>query len=206
MKNQIDTNNLFLTKHATEVQHVLEEHREALIAERDREYDNLRRHQEEWRKELQLVQEKCNLLSPVLTLNIGGTKSVQVSKGLMTSIPGSFLEKTFSGYHQHTKLNDHIFIDRDGPTFEHLINYLRHKRSYVPTFQNKNEEELFYAELSFWGIDPGLFGLDYEENKLIDKLPKKIMDIIKEQPKDLSTSALSTWKVLGPLKFHEIVE
>ena len=70
----------------------------------------------------------------MLTLEVGGTTTVKTSKGLLTSIPGSLLEQTFSGYHEHTVIKDKIFMDRDGPSFEHMVNYLRHQRNYLPSF------------------------------------------------------------------------
>lgn len=84
----------------------------------------------------------------------------------MTSIAGSLLERTFSGYHEHTVINDKIFLDRDGTSFNHLVNYLRHERNYLPSFKSKNEEELFVKELKFWGIHSGKFEREYEDKKL----------------------------------------
>ena len=112
---------------------------------------------------MEIVYKKNNINSPVLTLDVGGTASIKATKALLTSIPGSLLERTFSGYHQHTVIKDKIFMDRDGPSFTHLINYLRLKRNYVPTFKNKNEEQLFLKELNFWGISPGQYEKDFEE-------------------------------------------
>lgn len=87
-----------------------------------------------WKKELELIYKKNNFKSPVLTIDVGGTTTIKASKALLTSIPGSLLERTFCGYHEHTILNDKVFMDRDGMSFTHLVNYLRHQRNYLPSF------------------------------------------------------------------------
>ena len=51
-----------------------------------------------------------------------------------------------------TKLNDKYFVDRDGKTFQDMINYLRNKAQVVPKFNTQHEEKMFMAELSFWGL------------------------------------------------------
>lgn len=72
MQEQLDTNNVFLTTHANDVQQVLEQHRDAIIDERDQEYKKLRSAQEAWKKELELIYDKNNFKSPVLTIDVGG--------------------------------------------------------------------------------------------------------------------------------------
>lgn len=59
----------------------------------------------------------------------------------------------FSDMHELKKLDDEVFLDRDGRTFETLINYLRNDRKVFPEFTEKNAENHFYKELHFWGID-----------------------------------------------------
>ena len=51
------------------------------------------------------------------------------------------------------KVGDKIFIDRDGKTFEHLVNYLRNNGLVYPKFQSESEEKMFLAELQFWNIN-----------------------------------------------------
>lgn len=51
------------------------------------------------------------------------------------------------------KVDDEVFLDRDGKTFETLVNYLRNDRKVFPEFQTKQEENLFFKELHYWGID-----------------------------------------------------
>ena len=55
--------------------------------------------------------------------------------------------------HVLTKIGEEVFLDRDGKTFETLVNYLRNDRKVFPEFSDKNSEIHFYKELHFWGID-----------------------------------------------------
>ena len=55
--------------------------------------------------------------------------------------------------HELKFIDDKVFIDRDGETFEFLINYLRNERKVFPEFEDKNMENHFYKELLYWGID-----------------------------------------------------
>ena len=67
--------------------------------------------------------------------------------------PESNLAKIFSGMHELKKIDEEIFLDRDGVAFETLINYLRNDRKVFPEFVDKNSENQFYKELHYWGID-----------------------------------------------------
>ena len=51
-------------------------------------------------------------------------RGLDISKSLLTSIPGSMLEANFSGRHEVQKVDDKIFVDRDPEMFRHLIRYL----------------------------------------------------------------------------------
>lgn len=87
----------------------------------------------------------------VFSLNIGGTHEMMTtSKVLCEGVAsGSKLHKTFGpqGQDRLNKVGDKIFIDRDGKSFEHLINYLRNNGLIYPKFQSASEEKMFLAEL-----------------------------------------------------------
>ena len=51
------------------------------------------------------------------------------------------------------KVEDEIFIDRDGKTFEMIINYLRNNREIFPDFKDESMKRNFFMELFFWDID-----------------------------------------------------
>lgn len=73
----------------------------------------------------------------------------------MTSVPGSKLAALFSEMHELKKVDDEVFLDRDGVTFELLVNYLRNDRKVFPEFTDKNAQNMFFKELQHWDIEQG---------------------------------------------------
>ena len=55
--------------------------------------------------------------------------------------------------HELKKVDDEVFIDRDGKTFETLVNYLRNDRKVFPEFTERNAENHFIKELHYWNVD-----------------------------------------------------
>ena len=54
--------------------------------------------------------------------------------------------------HQLKRVDNSIFLDRDGSTFQKLVNYLRNERKIYPEFEYPNDQRLFTEELNYWGI------------------------------------------------------
>jgi len=76
-----------------------------------------------------------------------------VSQNILCSVPDSTLAKLFSGNHELKKTDDgSIFLDRDGKTFNTLVNFLRNNRRIYPEFTDINEKKLFQEEMLFWNI------------------------------------------------------
>lgn len=96
----------------------------------------------------------------------------QVSKSLLTSVPGSLLEKTFSGKHQLKKLDDHVFLDRDPRIFEMVLNYLRYDCKYFPRDVDSETRRIFEMEIHYWELG----------NFIEPKLPKSLIDMLKTEP------------------------
>ena len=71
--------------------------------------------------------------------------------------------------HELKKIGEEVFLDRDGKTFETLVNYLRNDRKVFPEFSDKNTEIHFYKELHFWGIDQHN---RHQQEKLLKKFDK----------------------------------
>lgn len=90
----------------------------------------------------------------LIKLNIGGTHHLTCDKAVLRSVPGSFLSKLFNELHA-LKVTDEgeVFLDRDGKTFETLLNYLRDDRKVFPEFMFRHEETMFFKELQYWNID-----------------------------------------------------
>lgn len=94
---------------------------------------------QEWEIEKKLISIKYGL-PEVLELNVGGTQKIMVSHNIICSIPESTLAKLFKGNHELKKCDDgSIFLDRDGKTFNYLVNYLRNNRRVYPEFSDVND-------------------------------------------------------------------
>lgn len=93
-----------------------------------------------------------NLDSEVVAINVGGTHHMMTERDVLRLCPGSTLEKMFNGMHELKKINEEVFLDRDGTTFQHLVNYLRNDREVLPEFADYNDELHFFKELDFWKV------------------------------------------------------
>ena len=106
-----------------------------------------------WEAEKEEIRGLVKIDSEIVSLNIGGTHHLQTEKDVLKSVPDSTLSKMFSDMHELKKVDDEVFLDRDGTTFEALVNYLRNDRKVFPEFTDKNAENHFYKEMHYWGID-----------------------------------------------------
>lgn len=62
-----------------------------------------------------------------MKLNIGGLRTIHVSKTTLLSEPTCLLSKAFSGNHKLQMIGDAYFIDSDPEVFLMVINYLRYR-------------------------------------------------------------------------------
>ena len=76
--------------------------------------------------------------------------------------------------HELKKVDEEVFIDRDGKTFETLVNYLRNDRKVFPEFTERNAENHFIKELHYWNVDKHV--RLWQEN-FLKKLDKSTMQI-----------------------------
>jgi hypothetical protein len=113
----------------------------------------IRQERETWEREKDDIKQFCNAQGEVVNLNIGGTTHLSTEKKILQSVKDSILAKLFSDLHELKKIDDEVFLDRDGKTFETLINYLRNDRRVFPDFTSKQDENMFFKELHYWGID-----------------------------------------------------
>lgn len=116
-------------------------------------YASIKIEKDAWEAEKEEIKQLVGIDSEVVSINVGGTHHIQTEKDVLRSVPGSTLAKLFSDMHELKKVDDEVFLDRDGHTFETLINYLRNERKVFPEFTEKNNENHFYKELHYWGID-----------------------------------------------------
>lgn len=141
IRNQLIINHDFLDRYYLDMQRDLNEKYLAIQKERDL-----------WDKEKDDIKGLINLDSEVVSLNVGGTHHLKTERDVLRLCKGSTLEKMFNGMHDLKKIDDAVFLDRDGRTFQYLVNYLRNDRSVFPEFQDKNDEVHFFKELDFWKV------------------------------------------------------
>ena len=105
-----------------------------------------------WEADKDEIKKLVNMESEVVSLNVGGNVHIQTEKDVLRSVPNSLLAKMFSDMHELKKINEEVFLDRDGQAFQTLVNYLRNERRVFPEFPDKKSEKNFFKELHFWGI------------------------------------------------------
>ena len=98
---------------------------------------------ERWEIDREEIRARINLNGDVVAINVGGTHHMMTERDVLQSCKGSILEKMFNGLHELKIIDNEVFLDRDGPTFTHLVNYLRNNREVLPDFYDQNEEKLF---------------------------------------------------------------
>lgn len=142
IEGQLETNHQFLLDWYVKMQNHLNE-----------KYASIKIEKDAWEVEKEEIKALYKYESEIVSLNIGGTTHIQTEKDVLCSVEGSTLAKLFSDMHQLKKVNEEVFLDRDGETFETLVNYLRNDRKVFPEFNDKNSENMFYKEMHYWGID-----------------------------------------------------
>jgi hypothetical protein len=141
VREQIVTNHEFLKRFYLDMQKRLNDKYDKILDERAR-----------WEKEKAEIAALVNMDSEVIALNVGGTAHLMTERDVLRHVPGSTLEKMFNGMHELKKIDGEVFLDRDGKTFQYLVNYLRNKRQVFPEFIDYNDEKHFFKELDFWKI------------------------------------------------------
>lgn len=159
VQRQVENNHRYLEQFYVDMQRMLNDKYASIKVERDI-----------WEVEKEQIKSLVKYDSEVISLNVGGTTHLQTEKDVLTSVPGSLLASLFSDMHELKKVDGEVFLDRDGKTFETLVNYLRNERKVFPEFQDKNKENHFYKELHFWGIDS--HNRDWQE-KYLKKLDRR---------------------------------
>lgn len=113
---------------------------------------------------------KPNDKNEIIELNVGGF-NYTTSKTTILSYPDSMLGRMISGQMPTAKdANQRIFIDRDGPIFRHILNFLRDKTLNIP--ENFDEYAQLRQEADFYQIEPIVSYLDcLFPNKFSSKTP-----------------------------------
>lgn len=141
IRRQLLANHEWLNDYYNQMQRQLDEKRIGIAEER-----------RIWQAEIDEIKAFTKLDSEVIALNVGGTHHLMTERDVLRLVPGSLLYKMFSGMHECKRINDEVFLDRDGKTFLNLVNYLRNNMTVFPEFMDKNDEIHFFEELAHWGI------------------------------------------------------
>ena len=87
-------------------------------------------------------------MTEIVKFNVGGHR-YEVSRSMLSLHPQTMLAKSASEQWQ-TDPEKEIFIDRDGATFGHVLNYLRDGKVSLPITIRK---ETLLSELEYYGVD-----------------------------------------------------
>jgi len=105
-RNQIVANHEFLKQFYLDMQRRLNEKHDKILLERD-----------QWEKDKSAISGMVKLDSEVVALNVGGTHHMMTERDVLRLCPGSILERMFNGLHELKKIDNEVFLDRDGKTF-----------------------------------------------------------------------------------------
>lgn len=109
----------------------------------------------------------------IVEFNVGGS-SYTTSKSTITSYPDSMLCRMISGNLPNaTDTKERIFIDRDGPLFRYILNFLRDKQLNLP--ENFTEYAQLRQEAEFFCIEPIVNQLDFLFHKKLSIAQKNTL-------------------------------
>lgn len=112
----------------------------------------------------------------VITLNVGGVLYT-TTKSTLSKYPDSMLGAMISGKFPMTKdQHGHLFIDRDGQIFRHILNFLRSTRLALPT--QFSDYDLLLVEADFYQISPLIDAINHALEDKSDKLESHYLEII----------------------------
>ena len=127
VSEQIDRNLAWIDQHYVNMQQKLNQKHQLIHDERD-----------DWEAEKKLIRSINAYDSDVVRLNVGGQTHLLCEKTLLTSVQDSHLATLFNEMHALKKVDNEVFLDRNGKTFETLIDYLRNDRKVFPEFGDRN--------------------------------------------------------------------
>lgn len=134
----------------------------------------------------------------IITLNVGGT-IYTTARSTLLQFGDTMLGAMFSGRH-HTLSKDkngNLFIDRDGPMFRHVLNFLRTGRLTLPG--DFKDHDMLEAEADFYGIDQLVDAVRASRVPIVTESPKKTD--FKREPGTL----LEIYQVRTGFKFKRLV-
>ncbi|GFO19089.1 BTB/POZ domain-containing protein kctd6 [Plakobranchus ocellatus] len=130
----------------------------------------------------------------VMTLNVGGTVYT-TTRATLLKYPASMLGSLASHDLPSTRDKDgHLFIDRDGGAFKHVLNFLRSSQLCVPA--DFTDLDLLAAEADFYQISPLIDAIkEYREGILGRKGRLYYLEIIEVRTGSTATMPTSNSRV-----------
>ena len=98
------------------------------------------------------------MASDIVSLNVGGTHYTTSSTTLMKYPDSMFGRMLNSSIDSKKDEKGAYFIDRDGPLFRHVLNFMRNGNLSLP--ENFKEMKLLRSEADFYQIQPLIAALD----------------------------------------------
>ena len=126
------------------------------------------------------------IIDDIVELNVSGvTDGFTVTKSLMQSFPGSYLDAMFSGNFPLQKVNGKVFINRDPVIFRLIIQYLRN--NIHPKKLDEQTKEQYEIEMEYLGL------VSRKSQVQID-----LENIFKNHPDVFEEKQIEIWNKLGP--------
>ncbi|XP_053701972.1 uncharacterized protein LOC128747809 [Synchiropus splendidus] len=128
-------------------------------------------------------------------IDVGGHMYTS-SLATLTKYPGSRLSRLFDGSEPIVldTLKQHYFIDRDGPMFRYILNFLRTSKLLLPN--DFKEYWLLHEEASFFQLDPLLDQLELwktEQDRVCLDWQCVLVHVAPEQGERISLSGRRSW-------------
>ncbi len=142
------------------------------------------------------------MASKMITLNVGG-KIYTTSIETLTRYPDSMLGTMFRAQHGNiggrldpSNKDEHgrFVIDRDGPMFRHVLNFLRESSLTLP--EDFKELNLLRREADFYQIEPLIEAVDKFVGDAVDMIEPK-SSCLMEWVKVVFSRADHSWTIMG---------
>ena len=146
----------------------------------------------------------------IVYLDVGGYKFV-TSRETLSCVPGSHLEALVSGRHAkpaRRSKEGHLFIDRDGKYFQHILNFLRVGGNVVsPLPAVEASREALAVEADFYGLEDLCMPFKCQRLTLKNIWGKKHSRFVKQRQLSVKTlRPTNLWPIPARDSFPSFVE
>jgi len=138
-----------------------------------------------------------NYFTDRVRLDIGG-HHYSTSLDALTSVPGSYFHKLFSGPIPDEMMtrDGRVFLDRNGKLFRHILNCLREPSKFKLRLKNRQDLDELREEAQFYGLEDLMFA-----NSLFIPDVQNWLDETKITIKEFSTEHSDSFPVTNVLNY-----